>query len=156
MLITHGATKAALDICEELRRTTLNHHTDFLTASLICSLIDYAAKCIKQSTLSGIDTALEHVKYHYTEEITIDELCEMSYLSPAQFFRLFKQKTGMSPVEYKNFLRIKKAESLLCDPYCSISEVADILGFENACYFTRIFKKFKGISPSEYKKTNSS
>ena len=152
-VIAENVPKNLFDICEELRRTTLNHHTDFLTVSLVCALIDFAAKTVEKDTLCGIDRAIEFVKSHYTEEITVEALAEMAFVSPVHLFRLFKTKTGMPPIEYKNSLRIKKAESLLCDPYCSIGEIADILGFDNVCYFTRSFKKYTGMSPTEFRKT---
>ena len=150
-LITDSAPKSAFDTCEQLRRETLKHHTDFLTVSLICGLLDYVAKTTEKS-LDGIDTAIEYVKNHYTEEVSVQELARMAFMSVPHLFRLFKQRTGASPIEYKNSLRIQKAESLLSDPFISIGEIADLLGFENACYFSRIFKRINGISPLEYRK----
>ena len=73
-VITHCAPKNIFEISEELRRATLGHHTDFLTMSLICSIIDYAAKTVGQNELSGVDKAIEYVKNHYTEQIK----CEIS------------------------------------------------------------------------------
>ena len=150
-VITHTAPKSTFDLCEQLRRETLKHHTDFLTASLICGLLDYVAKTT-ESSLGGIDTAIEYVKNHYTEEISVQALSEIVFMSVPHLFRLFKQRTGFSPIEYKNSLRIQKAESLLSDPFMTVGEIADLLGFENACYFSRIFKRIHGISPLEYRK----
>ena len=150
-VISAAAPKSAFDICEQLRRETLKHHTDFLTASLICGFLDYVAKTT-ESHLDGIDTAIEYVKNHYTEEISVQVLSEVAFMSEPHLFRLFKQRTGFSPIEYKNSLRIQKAESLLPDPFISIGEIADLLGFENACYFSRIFKRINGLSPIEYRK----
>ena len=49
-------------------------------------------------------------------------------------------------------VRVRKAEELLLDEECGVSEIADLLGFENACYFSRIFKKTTGLSPMDYRK----
>ena len=48
--------------------------------------------------------------------------------------------------------RIYNAEALLQNPQYNITEVANIVGYDNPLYFSRIFKKAKGLSPSEYRK----
>ena len=152
MLITHNASKRMFDVCEELRVSTLGHYTGFHTMALICELIDYSSKVGDHGQLVGIDAVEDYLSGHYTEDVKISAVAEKFFMSEAYLYRLFKQKYSCSPIEYKNALRVKKAKSLLFDPYCSIGEIADILGFENACYFTRIFKKHTGISPTEYRK----
>ena len=75
-------------------------------------------------------------------------------MSYSHLFRTFKQKFGMTPIEYKNALRIKKAKKMLCDFDLSVGEIAERLGFEGMCYFTRAFKKHVGVSPLNYRKTH--
>lgn len=48
--------------------------------------------------------------------------------------------------------RICNAEALLQNTQYNITEIAQIVGYENPLYFSRLFKKIKGISPSEYRK----
>ena len=48
--------------------------------------------------------------------------------------------------------RISNAETLLQDPSYNITEISQIVGYDNPLYFSRIFKKVKGLSPSEYRK----
>lgn len=49
--------------------------------------------------------------------------------------------------------RIQNAEALLRNPNYNISEIARIVGYDNALYFSRAFKKGKGMSPSEYRQS---
>ena len=49
--------------------------------------------------------------------------------------------------------RIYNAEILLQDSTYNITEISEIVGYENPLYFSRIFKKVKGLSPSEYRKS---
>ena len=106
---------------------------------------------VKEDT-RRIGSVIRYVESNYTENIEVSELSAMSYLSEAHLYRLFKQETGMSPVEYRNSLRIKKAQELLLDNECSIGEISSLVGFESACYFSRSFKKHTGMSPIEYRK----
>ncbi len=58
----------------------------------------------------------------------------------------------MSPVEYKNHLRIKKATDMLLYSRATVAEISQVTGFKKSFVFSRVFKQFKGVSPSEYRK----
>ncbi len=150
-LISDSASRVIADICEEMRSVTLTENNGFKNLSLLCRLLDFSIKASFNKHPKRIDAAIEYINEHYTEEIPISKLAELTYISEPHLFRLFKKELSVSPIEYKNELRIKKAEALLCDPECSIGEIALLLGFENACYFSRIFKMKRGISPIEYR-----
>jgi len=63
----------------------------------------------------------------------------------------------MSPLEYMTNLRMKSAETLLSAMWTheyTISEIAQMCGFEDALYFSRVFKKYYGCAPSSFSKRN--
>jgi len=69
--------------------------------------------------------------------------------------KLFKKEVGVSPLEYMTNLRMKSAETLLTAMWTNeytISEIAQMCGFENSLYFSRVFKKHFGCAPSGYVK----
>ena len=49
--------------------------------------------------------------------------------------------------------RTERAESLLGDPACSLSEVGYHCGFSEQASFSRAFKRWTGKTPSDYRKT---
>ncbi len=99
-----------------------------------------------------IDKATLFFNEHYSEDISIDEYAQSNHVSISWFIRNFKQCTGSTPMQYILSKRIYNAEILLHDSSYNVTEIAQIVGYDNPLYFSRIFKKIKGLSPSEYRK----
>lgn len=66
---------------------------------------------------------------------------------------MFKQATGKTIFNYLNELRIVKAKKLLENGLHSISDVAEMTGFNDAYYFSKVFKKYAGTTPGRYSKS---
>lgn len=77
-------------------------------------------------------------------------LCNVSGLSYSYFSEIFIKKYNMSPVKYITKLKIDYAKELLITNLYTVSEVAQMCGFENVYYFSNVFKKITGISPSKF------
>lgn len=99
-----------------------------------------------------IDKATLYFNEHYNDDISIDEYADNNHMSVSWFIRNFKQCTGFTPMQYILSKRIYHAEILLQDPNYNITEISQIIGYDNPLYFSRIFKKAKGLSPSDYRK----
>lgn len=82
----------------------------------------------------------------------IEEYASMCNLSTGHFIKLFKEKYGITPANYRLKLLIDKSRILLIDSDLKISDIADKCGFDDALYFSRIFKKTIGLSPENYRK----
>jgi AraC-like DNA-binding protein len=85
----------------------------------------------------------------------LKKISDMMHLSPVQFSRRFKRKTGVNPSDFLTSLRINKACMLLAETDYSLAEVAPLCGYENEYYFSRIFKKKLETNPSVYRKMHS-
>ncbi|MBQ7774812.1 MAG: AraC family transcriptional regulator [Lachnospiraceae bacterium] len=103
--------------------------------------------------IEEIDKATLFFNEHYSEDISIDEYAQNNHVSVSWFIRNFKQCTGSTPMQYILSKRIYNAEILLQDSSYNVTEIAQIVGYDNPLYFSRIFKKVKGLSPSEYRKS---
>jgi AraC-like DNA-binding protein len=98
----------------------------------------------------NIDNVIKLLQENYTNSYSLDELASIACLSSSHFRLLFKKITGMSVIQYKNYLKINIAKDLLISNTCNVSEVACTLGFSDVYYFSRLFKKVTGINPSVF------
>lgn len=101
---------------------------------------------------SLLKSAVQYLEEHYAENFKMSLLAEKFNLSESHFRKLFKDFTNLSPIEYRNQLRVEHAKELLKQNSASVSEVAHAVGIEDQFYFSRIFKESEGISPLQYKK----
>ena len=99
-----------------------------------------------------IDKATLYFNEHYNEDIRIEEYADSQHISTSWFIRNFRLYTGFTPMQYILSKRIYNAEALLQNDHYNITEISNIIGYDNPLYFSRIFKKVKGISPTEYRK----
>ena len=98
---------------------------------------------------------LAYIDQHAGEPLSPAELASQHYISPGHFRRLFREATGLTPVDYVNKLRISLAQKLLLDTSRSIAEVAAAVGIGDPNYFTRLFKSLVGCTPSEFRLRSS-
>lgn len=109
-------------------------------------------KFVIESKLSGYQRILPAILYleqNYIEKIPIEHLAKKSNMSVTGFRKLFRKYSGLSPLEYRNNLRTRKAYDLLRSGEHNVSEVAEMTGFGNVFYFSRTFKQITGIAPSK-------
>ncbi|WP_223857592.1 AraC family transcriptional regulator [Sphingobacterium micropteri] len=99
-----------------------------------------------------IDESIIHMKNNLHEPLAVRTLAEQQQLSVTHYTRLFKIKTGTSPNQYLNELKIQKSCQYLYFSELSIKEICVELGFTDPYYFSRLFKKTMGMSPAKYKK----
>lgn len=89
-------------------------------------------------------------------EFSIDNIAEEMCMSRASFYNKFKGLTKVTPNDYINTYRLKKATQLLmANDEISIAEISDMLGFSSPNYFCRKFKEYFNMTPTQYKKRPS-
>jgi AraC family transcriptional regulator of arabinose operon len=88
--------------------------------------------------------------------VKLEEIAASVNISASHFSAIFKSKTGHSPIEYFNQLKIQKACQYLSFTNMAVKEIAVTLGIEDQYYFSRMFTKLMGISPTKYRGKNQS
>ena len=100
--------------------------------------------------------AMQFFNDNYNTEVNIEEYASARGMSVSWFIRSFKQYTHTTPMQYIVSRRITNAQMLLETTNYNITEIGQIVGYDNPLYFSRIFRKQKGMSPSDYRKLRQS
>lgn len=95
-----------------------------------------------------IEEVRRYIQDHITENLRSEDLVAMSGLSPTHFRRLFKSIVGASPAHYANYIKVMKAKDLLEKGDMTVTQISDMLGFNNIHYFSTLFKRILHVPPS--------
>lgn len=96
--------------------------------------------------------AMQFFNDNYNTEVNIEEYASARGMSVSWFIRSFKLYTHTTPMQYLVSRRITNAQMLLETTNYNITEIAQLVGYDNPLYFSRIFRKQKGMSPSDYRR----
>lgn len=136
------------------RRTGYLFRIRNLISRIVLELLSqHQSALISSEKFSVIDQAVSLLERNLQRTFSPAELAEKCHFSEGYFRQQFKKYTGMSVMNYQNFLRVNRAKEYLVYGNYNVSQTAQILGFGNPYYFCRVFKKWTGQSPTEYKKS---
>lgn len=102
--------------------------------------------------VSSMDNAVRYFHENYNKQICIEEYAAKQHMSVSWFIRNFKEYTDVTPTQYLLSLRISNAQTLLETTNYNVTEISEIVGYNNPLYFSRLFKKQVGMSPSDFRK----
>ena len=97
-----------------------------------------------------------YIATHYSEQISLEELSASAAISKSTCERLFKTYIGLTPLQYLTNYRLEASRYLLESTDKSITEIANLCGFNHTSYYGRLFLQTYGTTPSDYRKNNVS
>ena len=99
---------------------------------------------------SRIRKAALAIERHPERPVDVGALARECCLSETGFRELFRRYTGgLAPVEYRNRLRLERADELLLSGTLSVAEIASLLGFYDTAHFYRTYKRVRGRTPKQ-------
>ena len=150
-------TKIFKQMIQELQRCQ-THYPELLTLLLLQLLIQIHRQLGREHKRKDaylqaeMETAIQFFNDNYNTEISIEEYAASRGMSVSWFIRNFKQYAHTTPMQYLMERRMTNAQMLLETTSYNITEIGNLVGYENPLYFSRIFRKQKGMSPSEYRR----
>lgn len=97
----------------------------------------------------------EYLDSNYAEHITLDTLTGLTHMNKYYMVHSFTKYAGLSPIQYLNQTRLKRAQHLLKNTNYSISDIASSTGFSSQSYFTQIFRKNFNMTPVKYRQEHA-
>ncbi|MNC36628.1 HTH-type transcriptional regulator YesS [compost metagenome] len=95
--------------------------------------------------------AKDYIHRNLSRDMGGDEVAGALGISASYFSLLFKQRYGVTFVEYVTSERVELAKSLLVLTDKSVTEISRAVGYSERRYFNKVFQKLTGELPSEYR-----
>lgn len=120
---------------------------------LCCILANTIYQAQNARLNNSLETAiLNYIERHYTSpDLTLDVIAQDLSFSPSYLTRYFKEKQGVSLMQFIDQKRFSKSKQLLADTELSIKEIREQCGYTDAANFSRKFRQHEGITPKQYR-----
>lgn len=100
--------------------------------------------------IQNLNRVLKYIELHLHENVTVQQLADLVHFHPNYLIRQFRERIGVTPIQYVQRLKMETAKTLLTATDEPVSAIAGRVGME-MYYFSRTFKKHTGLAPSEYR-----
>lgn len=150
LCVSHSRLKKQVERAKNAQMKYQQHQIDLISSELLKvknqqSQSEKFIKDLKQIMLTHMDDP----------SFNIDLLSSELGVSRAQLFRKVKSYIGITPVEFMQQMRMKKAQQLLQETDLSIQQIAYSVGIQSPSYFTQQYKKTFGILPTKESRCNT-
>lgn len=105
----------------------------------------------KLSSMSRYYHVADQIYNRFQSKLTLTDLAEEIYVSPAHLSRSLKSTVGLTFSEMLSLARSEEAERLLFTTQKNVDEIADQVGFANRKHLAMNFKKWYKKTPTEFR-----
>lgn len=124
---------------------------DELTVNILRTYVQSVRKYGLKGHSDMIINAINYIRRHLTEKVSLKEVADELHLSPEHLSRKFKEEMAMNITDYIHKVKIEESCSLLTSKLYSVSDIAYIFGYSSPAHYTKTFKKFLANHPSSGK-----
>ncbi len=145
---------AISELDDELR-TRADGWQDVVTAQLQSILLRLARAYAAQDTPAAraglrLAAVLAHIERHLADDLAIDRLAEVGYMSPSTLQRTFRTLVGTSVAQHIMARRLEAGARYL-EAGAAVADAARRCGFADSAYFTRLFRRWRGETPTAFR-----
>lgn len=92
-----------------------------------------------------------YIDQHIQEELNLERLGELFFVSPYHISHEMKKELNTSPISYLISRRIGEAKRLLQHTDYPIQQISKMVGYKNPYYFNKLFEKKTGYTPEAFR-----
>ncbi len=107
---------------------------------------------VSKTKTSPVEIARAYIDANVREDITLEQLSGIAFVSKQHLMRQFKKYMGYSPIQYQKRKRITLSFYNLMHRQDSITKIANFVGFKSAYSYIKFFKDVTGNTPQEFRK----
>ena len=100
---------------------------------------------------SPVEIARTYIDANLREDITLEQLSAIAFVSKQHLMRQFKKYMGYSPIQYQKRKRVTLSCYNLMHRRDSIAQIANYVGFKSAYAYIKFFKSVTGYTPQEFR-----
>lgn len=99
----------------------------------------------------GVQRAILLIFRAYWHRLSLEQVARRIDTSKYALSRRFSRIMGISFRQYLLETRLERAKQLLLDSSVTITDIAQIIGFNDLPHFDKAFRRHEGVSPSQYR-----
>lgn len=117
-------------------------------------LIEFERTRSVGSTSNSFHYVENFIQENFNQNINLPALAKVAGYSYDHFRHMFKERTGLSPMNYIINRRVDYAKTLIKSTEMTMSTISQECGFSNSSQFSSMFLKITGQTPSEYRRSS--
>lgn len=134
-----------------------NHYAESLVGSLIAGVLDFGThkrtdRADGRLTKAQIRKLVACFEANGGRRLTVAEMSKAVKLSESWFSHVFKNTTGLTPMQWQLNLRVEHAQRLLLETELSVAEITGRLGFSDQAHLTKVFRRVTGETPAAWRR----
>jgi len=119
---------------------------------MLDTFLETVSKAKDQPASAQLNDALSYIRIHHMRNLSLEEVAGNVHVSPYYLSHLFREKLGVTFVEYVTGVRMEMAKNYLLHTRMPIAAIAEKLGYEDAGYFGKVFRKYTGMTPKNFRR----
>lgn len=105
------------------------------------------SQLVKDSKYHVLYKTINWLELNFSQPINIDDLARRAGMSQSGFYAHFKAVTGLSPLQYRNRLRLVKARKLMITKGYDAAQAGFEVGYQEPAQFSREYSRLFGLPP---------